>query len=148
MDQIIFSGIKEEGLKFNLIKAEVNNEMIFIHGSVNYKSYNEVISNEYFQFEEELVIESGFRDFDENREIEMSLRLEGEIVELLAMNTELTTESIYNFLVQKSKDDRNNIFLMNESWYLLRVVQLVELPDELTEKGQLRMGFLTSWSVY
>ncbi|MGB3367342.1 MAG: hypothetical protein WBA54_07630 [Acidaminobacteraceae bacterium] len=147
MDQIIFSARSEELVEFNLENVLVKDEKVFLNGVVDYKTYRDVIKNEYFQFEEELVIESGFRNFDQDKEIEMSLRLENDLVELLAMNTELTNESIYKFLVDKSENEASNLFLMNESWYLLKVVQLLELPDELTGKGQLRMGFLTSWSI-
>lgn len=41
--------------------------------------------------------------------------------------------------------DTDHALRSNTNWYALEVTEVVELPPELAEKGELRSGFTTAW---
>ncbi|BEP29019.1 hypothetical protein [Helicovermis profundi] len=110
------------------------------------KNINRIIEREYFNLFKDSILEPAFTTFNSKNEIEITTMLDPDLKELLEMAIDdINENTILDYLVDKNKNQKNDIFLNSESWYILDVKQEEILPDFLKEKGSIKTGFNTKW---
>lgn len=133
-------------LNSKVIKAYVSHEKIKITIEVDFKNYEYIIANELFNLYKEALGKNFRTSFNKAKPIEIQLQLNSNLISVLQLGVELNKEKVLNYLIKKSNEDRDNIFISTESWYGLNVKQEEDLPEELKKLGSVKSGFDTRWS--
>ncbi|WP_432666851.1 hypothetical protein R9X47_10900 [Wukongibacter baidiensis] len=133
-------------LESTILKIKVKNEEIRLTISVDYDTYNYVYENEMFNLYRE-VIGKNFKDnFDKEKVLEIELKLDPKLVSILDDAVDLNEEAIKKYLLEKSEEKPDNLFINTSSWYVLNVKQEEELPEHLKAMGSVKVGFDTKWN--
>ncbi|MCT4593103.1 MAG: hypothetical protein N4A57_02355 [Anaeromicrobium sp.] len=134
-----------KNLKSEIIGCTINGERVNITISVDCNTYKYIITNELFNLYKETLGQNFRHSFEQNKSIEIELRLDPKLVSVLKLAIELDKKEIIGYLTKKSKEDRDNIFVNTQTWYGLNVKQEEDLPDNLKILGSVKTGFDTRW---
>jgi hypothetical protein len=112
---------------------------------VNYETYKQIKEEQLFNLFAEKIEPSGFMDFGSELPIEMELRLDPNLVEILELSITLEAKTIQTYIAGKSVEGSDNLFIYHDSWFVLKTVQEESLPEELQPLGSIKTGFQTTW---
>jgi len=107
--------------------------------------YEDVRKQRLFNLYEDKIEASSFKNFAKTHPIEIELRLDPTLIEVLELAIELEAESIRNYIISKCGEGSDNLFIYHDSWFLLTAAQEEQLPDELAKLGSVKTGFQTTW---
>ena len=83
--------------------------------------------------------------FDENRPLEIELRLDENLFPDLIQNGN-SVEELANYLITSNQANSSSDLFNARNWYVLDVKQGVHLPPDLEGVGELKMGYRTTWA--
>lgn len=119
--------------------------------TVNPELYTEIERQGLFHLESTVEENSLCEGFSEEREIEIEVRLDSELIlDLLSDSlkqsetSEELAQIIAKYLFHLSQNQPSNALLSTDNWYGLSVMQEIPLPPELGE-GTLKTGYHTTW---
>lgn len=112
---------------------------------VTYEIYKQIKEEQSLNLFAEKIEPSGFMDFTSESPIEVELRLDPVLVEVLELSVALEAKTIQTYIAGKSIEGSDNLFIHNDSWFVLQMVQEESLPEELKSLGSIKTGFQTTW---
>lgn len=146
MNTHIFKGNQNSYFPIEICNVKVlDPKDIRMEIQVTLEVYKQIRKQQLFNLYSDKIEPSGFMDFTGQAPIEIELRLDPTLVEALELSVEIKSEAIQAYVIEKSVEGSDNLFIYNDSWFVLSTVQEEELPPELAELGNVKTGFQTTW---
>lgn len=145
MRKIRFKGRNNSMFSADLHEVTCDDKNVCMMISVELETFDYILENHLFNLYEDRIKASLFMNFSSNSAIELELRLEPMLIEILELAIPVNPKGIEDYIISKSESDTDNIFVHNESWYVLKGIQQTDLPKDLRELGEVKTGFLTTW---
>ncbi|MGA9377464.1 MAG: YbjN domain-containing protein [Phormidium sp.] len=131
--------------EINLQKDEKNQiSALLFTVAVSYETYQKIIHESLFNLFPEIGISQPYNDF-EDAQVQIELQLKSSLIAYL--NQQMETAKGLGSLISPddSSDPRSNCLYYTENWLAITFKQLVSLPPELAEDGELKQGYRTLW---
>lgn len=124
----------------SITKAKISkDEKVTLEGFFNNDEYKNIRENEMFHLSEDKINKPVVKEFDENREYEIELQLNPDLVQEYNMK-DMASDEIMECI------DNNDKLQQQHSWYVLNVKQEEELPEFMKNMGSIKTGFSTAWN--
>lgn len=137
-----------QGTYFPIVIEDVkviNSKDIRMGIQIDFDIYQQVKKQRLFNLFEDKIEPSSFTKFSSTRPIEIELKLDPTLIEVLELAIKLEAEIIKDYVISKSGEGSDNLFIYHDSWFLLTAVQEESLPEELAKLGSIKTGFQTTW---
>lgn len=131
--------------EINLQKDESNQiaSLIFTV-AVPYETYQKIIQQSLFNLFPEIGISYPYNDFEEDL-VEIELQLKPSLITYLNQQME-TAKGLGGLMNQDDSSGlQSNCLFYTENWLAIAFKQVVSLPPELAEDGELKQGYRTLW---